>query len=193
MQPEYEAAQRLFDRLGQAHANNGGKLHKTEWLAIAAGQFKAEFAALKKSKRLPSGRDPLFDALAEGCGLVLDQLTKEGARAVGVARADILAVTPDLSPAEISARISRYRVKYPQWVLTPSSVAKHWASLADPESREKPKFDLYREPHEWLTACVRLWGEDVGGQIHARGWLVNGTDHRAKILADLVKHQNLLD
>lgn len=195
---EHEDSKRLYDRLGQTRANNGGNLTKEEWLNISAEQFKAaradaiaERKALPKAKREKGARNVLFDALATACGLNLQEITKLSGRAIGVALADIRSVSPDLSVEEIQIRVKKYIGKHPTWALTPPAIAKNWATLGDGRSRDKTKaaqFDVYQEPVEWLTACHRIWGLDVGGQIHARGWKVNDTNIRAQILKDIVIH-----
>ena len=74
-------------------------------------------------------RDPLFDALALSCGLKLEEITKSAAGVIVAALKEIRAVSYSVTPTEIASRASNYRRLHPQWELTPSAVAKHWASL----------------------------------------------------------------
>lgn len=74
-------------------------------------------------------RDPLFDALALSCGLKLDEITRSAGAVVATALKEIRAVSYSVTPTEIASRASNYRRLHPQWELTPSAVAKHWASL----------------------------------------------------------------
>lgn len=193
---EHEAALRLYNRLGQARANNGDKLSKEEWLQITAAQIKAEVDAVKnapKAKRVNGDRNPLFDTLAQACGLNLADLTKSGARTVGVALADIQSVAPELTPEEIRARILRYKQLHPTWPLTVGSIAKNWASLGsgDNDSTGTGKLDVYQEPkRDWKPACLRLWGADIGAQIHAKGWFGIGTNYRKDILRDMLQNES---
>jgi hypothetical protein len=183
---EHEAARRLFDRLNQARANNGGQLSRDEWLAIAAAQFKAEQSVCKKP-RVVNGRNPLFDALALACGVQAAGMTRAAARACAVALADVLAVYPATTEADIKHRVSRYREKHPSWPVTPPAVAKHWGSLCEGDPTRTAKHDIYQEPRDWLKACVALYGEDVGGQIHAKGWIDVRVNYGPEILRWLAK------
>jgi hypothetical protein len=181
------AALRLWDRLSQTRANNGGTIHKTEWLVIVAGQFKAELSACRPKGRVKGARNALFDALAAGCGIRCQELTRGGSRAIAVALADILAVSPDLTEGEIASRIAKYRGKHPTWPLTAPAIAKNWASLGDGDPTRTAKLDIYQEPAEWRSACLRLWGDDVGERIHAKGWRLICVQYGPAILRDLQK------
>ncbi len=178
-----EAALRLYDRLNQARANNGGFLSKDEWLRIVSLQFEAELSANRPRRIVKVTRNALFDALASGCGYALDQVTRNAARACAVALADILAVSPDLSEAEIQRRIVKYRAKHPDWPVTPPAIAKNWASLGSGDPTRTAKLDIYQEPREWRSACLKLWGDDIGEQIHSKGW----SDIRALYGLDILR------
>ena len=77
-------------------------------------------------------RDPLFDALALSCGLKLDEITRSAGAVVATALKEIRAVSYSVTPTEIAARAANYKRLHPQWELTPSALAKHWASLGKP-------------------------------------------------------------
>ncbi len=182
-----DAAFRLWDRLNQTRANNGGTLTKAEWLSTVALQISAELSAYVKRPRFKNGRNPLFDALAVGCGERLAELTRSGARAVGVALADIRAVSPELTPEEIGVRIAKFKQKHPDWPLTAPTIAKYWSSLGSGDSTRTAKLDIYQEPAEWLSACIQLWGDDVGRQVHAKGWAEIRVGYGRDILSQLAK------
>ena len=74
-------------------------------------------------------RNPVFDALAVVGGAKLEELTRSAAGAVAEALKQIMAVTPSVTAGEITARAARYRLLHPQWELTPTALAKHWAGL----------------------------------------------------------------
>lgn len=186
-----ESARGLFQRLGQARANNGDKLGAEEWLLIAGGHIKAEVNAgidgvktLPKAKRPKGTRNELFDALASACGMNLMEITKAAARSVGVALADIRNVTPELTVAEIKARIAKYQRLHPTWALTAPAIAKNWAGLGDrgEDLTRTAKFDVYQEPPDWKADAVAIHGADIGAQIFDKGWLNISTVYRAEIL-----------
>lgn len=72
-------------------------------------------------------RDPLFDALANACGMRLDAMTKEAARLCGIAAAEIRAAGGDV--VDVSPAIARYRRRYPDAAVTPKAIANHWPSI----------------------------------------------------------------
>lgn len=73
-------------------------------------------------------RNPLLDALAVLDGSDLAQVTASAWSGIGKALAEIKAVSPDVTPAEIARRAATYRLHHPAWALTPNALAKHWAS-----------------------------------------------------------------
>lgn len=77
-------------------------------------------------------RDPLFDALALSCGLKLEEITRSAGAVVATALKEIRAVSHSVTTTEIASRAANYRRLHPQWELTPSALAKHWASLGKP-------------------------------------------------------------
>lgn len=134
MSEEHEDALRLYDRLNQTRANNGGTLSKEEWLRIGAEQFRAvrdeeRRTAGRNPKRSKGVRDPLFDTLATACGMNLKEITRSAAKAVGVALAGIRTATPDVTPEEITLRVNTYKRIRSGWALTPGSIEKYWPTL----------------------------------------------------------------
>lgn len=77
-------------------------------------------------------RDPVFEALAQACGIALAELTPSLRGAANRARKELLDLDPDLVPDEVLARGRRYRERFPNAALTPSALAKHWATLGRP-------------------------------------------------------------
>lgn len=134
MSEEHDDALRLYDRLNQTRANNGGTLSKEEWLRIGAELFRAvrdeeRRNAGRNAKRSRGVRDPLFDTLATACGMNLKEITKTMGQAVGRAIAAIRTVTPDVTPEEITLRVNAYKRKNPTWTVSADSIAKWWPTL----------------------------------------------------------------
>lgn len=188
---EHEAAQRLYDRLNQARANNSGQLGKVEWLRITAEEFKAEIDAIKnapKAKRSRGDRDPLFDTLALCCGYNLNEISKDAGRLIGVSLASIRSVTDELTPEEIKRRVAKYQSKY-RVNPTPKAVANKWATLGDGRTNDKGQpLDPYKEPKDWKAAVVAIHGEDIGGQMFEKGWFELSTNYRSEILVKMAQH-----
>lgn len=84
--------------------------------------FVAEGGAAK-----PRKRDPLFDALAETCGLNLAEMTRPAASRVAAALATLRDLDP--TPEDIRKRAETYRRLHPDWELTPTALAAHWPEL----------------------------------------------------------------
>ena len=194
---EDDAALRLYNRLGQARANNGNHLSREEWMRITAGQFKAEIQAalnVPKAKRVKGQRDALYDTLAICCGINLAELTKNGGREIGVALADIRSVMENLTPEEIQRRVAIYKKRYTApGMLTPAAIAKNWAKIGGPPGESSTRaalFDLYQEPtQDWKAALATIYGLEIAEAYFAKGWLNIGTDTRAKCLAVLRQSQ----
>ena len=81
-----------------------------------------------QSAAAPRTRDPLFDALAAVSGADPREMTEAAARACGVALAEIRKVAPNLTPEEIARRAANYPTHFGDAALTPSALAKHWAT-----------------------------------------------------------------
>ena len=86
----------------------------------------------EKIEKKARPRDLLFDALAEATDGSPYELTRPALRACGVAKANIIHVSPDVTPEEIRRRAENYRLHMPGLTLTASALAKHWARCARP-------------------------------------------------------------
>jgi len=75
----------------------------------------------------PRERDPIWDAVVTVCSINDAQITKSGRGPVSVAVRDLKAV--GATAAQIQLRARNYRAKFPGAELTPTALAKHWASL----------------------------------------------------------------
>jgi hypothetical protein len=86
---------------------------------------KNSLAAAPQQK--PAKRDELFEAVAEACNIDWHNLTGSGRGAINKAVKELkdIGVTPD----QVGGRATAYRKTYPDAPLTPSALAKHWASL----------------------------------------------------------------
>lgn len=83
--------------------------------------------AEKKTRK----QDPLFNALAEACGIDITRLTPQGGSQIGVAISGIRKATPNVTEEMIQEACANYRIIYKDAVLTPTAICKHWATLGD--------------------------------------------------------------
>lgn len=76
-------------------------------------------------------QDPLFDALADVCGIASSDLTSSARGAMNRALADLRKV--DAEPVDVRDRADVYRRRWPNVSLTPTALVKHWPTL-DPNN-----------------------------------------------------------
>jgi hypothetical protein len=95
-----------------------------EYFAGEDGGEKEASPKLTKAER-----DALFDAVCRACGDDAEEAKRRPQR-IGKALKDIFAMTPDVTPADISRRAGAYRRTYPRAKLTPEALAKHWPSCS---------------------------------------------------------------
>jgi hypothetical protein len=117
--------------------------------AKAEGEGEGEGEEKEKEKRnrrrrraadaAPRARNPVMDALATVGGGKPEEVTQWGPAVA--ARAEIVAVTPDVTPDEIRRRAANYRTHFDGAALTPTALAKHWAVCASP----KPSKQLHSD------------------------------------------------
>lgn len=160
--------EKCFDALVKARADNGGSLHKAEWIKVVNDLVATESVFRKKPKAAKGEkpRNELFDALALATGTRdLTKLTRAGARAVAVALADIKEVSSDLTTQEIFRCAELYKQLHPTWVLTAPALAKNWGSLARSAEGANPFKPQNAGPAGWLTLLNRLFPDCV----YARG------------------------
>jgi len=156
-------AHKLFDALTRARESAPNKvLTKDRWLATVNELAALEgIARQKKPKGAVRARNPLYDALALATGTRdLTQLTRAAAKAIAVALADILAVTPDLTVDEINRRASAYKRRWPDARNhSAPALAKHWATFGGTPTRTG--FAVMEEPKEDWRAAAKLAAEDT--------------------------------
>ena len=105
-------------------------------LAHVAAIIREYCGPKKKAKRgtkqepTPPKRDALFDGLASACGYDLHSITRSAATQIGMAKAEILAASPTVTPGDMSFRAQAYRRKYRDAPCTPLALAKHWPEFA---------------------------------------------------------------
>lgn len=97
------------------------------------GEELAPDGAIPESPGRP--RDELFEAIVAVCQLDLASLTKSARGEVNNARRQLAEV--DATPGQVQVRANRYRQRYRDSHLTPSALAKHWASLAVTSTAEQ--------------------------------------------------------
>lgn len=143
----------------------------------------------KKTSSAPAGpgraRDVLFDALAIAEGSDPGQLTKDGARRVAVALAQIKAVCPELTISEIQRRARIYRSVMPSGSrLTANALAVNWAKCGGelPVMRFAP--DLPAPPEGWRTMLEQAY---PGNAVNREGkpWAEVPDNIRAEVFPTL--------
>ena len=127
-----------------------------------------------------SVKKPLFAALAIETGSDPDTLTKTAARAVAVALAEILEVSPDLTPAEIEFRVARYRQFHPQWPCTAMAICKNWSELGGGRRTDSAKYDPdLPPPANWKDLAVARFPSSL---VSATPWSELSRSVRSDIL-----------
>lgn len=154
-------------------------------------QLAIEFPKAKRTSKV-NGRDQLFDAIAEGCGLELTELSRGSSGAVATAKRDILEATPDVTPEEVARRIKAYVAKYRGAACTPMALANHWPEFGQPsEGRTRgAKRDIYTEPPiTWRAVAKKLWPVAkswiTAHDFETMAWADVNADLRREILAKL--------
>lgn len=81
----------------------------------------------------PRARNELLDALATVGGGKPEEVTQWGPAIA--ARAEIVVVSPDVTPDEVRRRAVNYRTHFDGAALTPTALSKHWAVCAAAKPR----------------------------------------------------------
>jgi hypothetical protein len=81
-----------------------------------------------------SSRNPLFDALAEVCGMDTSCTTTGEWKKVGVAIAAMRKAQPNVTAKDIEAHAVNYRKLFKDAVLTPLALSNHWGATASKSS-----------------------------------------------------------
>lgn len=115
---------------------------------------KAERAKHRAAVMPKKERDALCDALAEACGANPREMTTTAARACATAVAEIIKASPDVTIADMQARVSRYKVLYRDAAVTPRAVCSHWAECgsgkpAAPKTSAGQNTQAIPEPAGW--------------------------------------------
>ncbi len=178
-----------------------GDLRAAEWLKVVQQVYEVEKVAEKKQRKPPGAkreRNLLWDALALATGTRdLAQVTRNGAKEIGVALADIqnamIASGVVLTVEEIHRRAEAYKRR---WTdprnLSASALAKNWGKFATTSGEAATlaaQMDVYQEPPDWFEHAVTLHGKELADRMKERGWMELGTDFRAAILRERVKHK----
>jgi hypothetical protein len=131
-------------------------------------------------------RNDLLDALVRLCGGDPEQTTKSEFRTAATSLAEIKAVCPNLTVAELESRVEVYHRKHKDWALTPMSLAKWWSSCSDnagPRTKSE-RSDIYQEPARWRSTLQRMY-ELSDAAVRDKAWLDLGPDTRREILKKL--------
>lgn len=181
--------EKIFEALAQERAQ-GNNLTRDRWIAVANLTIEEHKLTTKRRPRAAKTdrpHNPLFDALAIATGCRdISQLTRNGAKAVGVALADIREVCPDLTPAHIQNVVAAYRLRHPTWPCTALAIAKNWAEFANTPRTVAAKTDIYQEPPGWKESEAAMNAlrttPETWQIICERGWFELGADIRKDIL-----------
>ena len=112
-------------------------------------------AELPKAKRV-IGRNPLFDALAAGCGLTAP-FTASARGQVAKAMNEIVAVCPGVTPEEMARVAKEVRAKYEN--AGPMAVSTHWSEFAANHRKKAPAHPT--APAGWLAVLNGLFPESA--------------------------------
>lgn len=180
--------EKLWDELTAFSKRAGRKCDKADFVQIGNALAQSEGVLRKKKPRgAARARNPLFDALALATGIKnLSEITRDAAKKIGIALADILEVCPDLTTEEINRRAAAYVKRYPEARnLSAGALAKHWAQFGQGAKTKAGANDVYQEPENWHAAAIVLFGFDAGTALGTAGWFNIGIDYRTKILAEI--------
>lgn len=131
----------------------------------------AGFKAVPK----PKPRDPIFDALAIASGFDLATITRPAAGRIAKAKADIIAVSPNVTPEQIADAAKALAKKYQGAPVTPTSISSHWAEFRS----ESVKVVKITAPAGWLAVLREMYPTSIyfqaGGQFEIKaesdaGW-----------------------
>lgn len=139
-------------------------------LGRAARVLRAVLAAetpLAPKPSKPAGRkpdrprDPIFDALAQAAGMDLAEITKPAGGEIAAAKAAILAVCPDVTPAEIKRRAAKLAAKWSGVAVTASSLAKHWGEFGGTGKKTDGRPAPEAAPAGWVAKLHRIYPDSV--------------------------------
>lgn len=144
-----------------------------------ADALRPLLAAEYPKRVLVDGRDEVFDALAVASGYNLAILTKSAAARVAKAKSEIMAVSPQVTVAQIEHVAKKLAAKFTGAPVTPTSIAAHWSEFGTPPTAaEKARLNPYKEPAKWQET-LRTLGR-------SRGWdAMTVLDYSTKPWADL--------
>lgn len=161
---EEDAATRITSAIVEARKRfeqeNPGKMFMARMAEeVIRGQLAIEFPKAKRLKRV-NGRDVIFDAIAEACGIDLTCLTPREAGKIVDAKAEIMAASPNVTPEQIQKKARAYKSKYKDCACTPNALAGHWAELSTGKTTKPESPDLYAEPDAAWRGVLRAIGHD---------------------------------
>lgn len=197
MSTPLSSGERLHNLLGNLRTKNGNVLQRDQWIKAATDFIDLEIQTTRKTPRAKGTpapkrpRNPLFDCLATVTGTRnVHEMSRAGLRAVGVALADIQAVTPDLTEDEIKRRAAAFTRAHPTWNLTAPTLAKYWGNFSPrKETTRSGESDPYQEPdlETWHAAADVLY---PGTLVTKRPWLDVPIDLRMNILKQITRTRN---
>lgn len=142
--------------LEKGAAKVGRKLNRAEAVALLTVLFEA---ACPAKRRLVNGRNLLFDAFVEVCGLEANVPPSQGAL-IGKCCAEVTKVLGDVPledmVGEIKRRGAAYARKYPGVTITPRAIMMHWAEF--PAARRAV---VAGGPKGWLAKLNELYPDST--------------------------------
>jgi hypothetical protein len=116
--------------------------------------------------------NPLFDALAEVCGMDTSCTTSGEWKKVGIAIAAICKAQPNVTTKDIAAHAMNYRKLFKDAVLTPLALSNHWGATASKSSlRGLSSQSGVHTPNDLQLIRDRISGHPANPRhsVHLRG------------------------
>lgn len=111
-------------------------------------------------------RSTLFEALANVCGMAVNEMTRSATNSCGLALGQIIEVMPTVTVEDIWKRGKLYKNAFPNAVLSPTALSMHWAKFGgtgtfvnEPTTTfTMNEADPYAEPKwDWRSIALEKW------------------------------------
>lgn len=107
-------------------------------------------------------RNPLFDALAQVCGMDTSCTTSGEWKKVGIAIAAITKAQPNVTTKDIQSHAANYRTLFKDAVLTPLALSNHWGATASKSSlRGLSSQSGVHTPNDLQLLREKIYGHDA--------------------------------
>jgi hypothetical protein len=108
--------------------NQGSPEHYRAWLLVRFEEQKRARAERERQEAQPATHEQLFDALADACGVDVEQLT--GSRRGRLHKATKELVDVGATVKQVSVKAATYREQHPNWMLTETALVQYWPTLS---------------------------------------------------------------